>query len=395
MLCAFLLAALRLEAQVRVVRSADRSITLDLAGFGAESDSDSQTFLRTLDRNLRLSGWINPQRGSGELRLIGTARREGGSVRVICQIYRRESSERLFSKSYRMDAGNARAMAQRVADEIVEALTGHQGIATCRIAMVGERNGTKELYVADLDGGNVRRVTQNDRIVVGPRWIPDGSAIIFTSYLRGFPEIHRADLRRGRREALVSFSGLNTGSAVSPDGRDLALILSRDGNPELYTKNLRSGQLTRLTRTPHSVEASPAWSPDGRHIVYVADTSGRPQLYIIPREGGTPRRISTRGTENVAPDWGPNGLIACASRVGRQYQIAVIDPRTGETTYLQTDGADYEDPSWAPNGRHILASRTQRGQPSSIYLLDTMGGAPIALMEGGASWYAPSCSPRN
>lgn len=382
------------SAQVRVVKSADRKINLDISGLRLSTDSESQLFFQTLERNLRLSGWIEPRRGGGELRLVGTVGREGNALRIIGQVYPQGGSDRLFSKSYRGETAQARGLAQRMADDLVEALTGHQGIASCRLVLVGERNGIKELFLSDLDGGGLTQITQDRKVVVGPRWSPDGDSIVFTSYLRGFPDVYRADLRRGRRELLSAYGGLNTGSAISPDGRELALILSKDGNPELYIKNLRSGQLTRLTNTPRAVEASPAWSPDGRELVYVSDQGGTPQLYIISREGGRPRRISTRGSENVAPDWGPNGLIACASRSGGRYLIAVIHPVTGETTYLQTDGADYEDPSWAPNGRHIVASRTVRSQPSSIYLLDTLGDAPVALLQGGGSWYSPSCSPR-
>jgi TolB protein len=215
--------------------------------------------------------------------------------------------------------------------------------------------------------------------------------------MRNFPDVCRiTDLGRNpRRETLASYGGLNTGAAVSPDGKDVALILSKDGNPELYIKNIRSGTLTRLTNTPRAAEASPDWSPDGSQIVYASDQNGtgRPQLFIISRTGGTPRRISNRGTENVAPDWGPNGMIVCSSRTGGQYVIAVIQPSSGQTFYLPLDGADYEDPSWAPDGRHIVAARTVNHQ-SALYLLDTVSDRPVALLQGGGSWYSPACSPQ-
>jgi len=281
-----------------------------------------------------------------------------------------------------------------MADDIVEAVTGHKGIASMRIVLVGNRTGKKELYLCDGDGGGARQLTGEGRIAISPNWGPDGNTIVYTSYMRDFPDICRIDLSRNRRETLANYGGLNTGAAISPDGKDMALILSKDGNPELYIKNLRSGKLTRLTNSPRAAEASPDWSPDGSQIVYASDQNGvgRPQLYIISREGGTPRRISSRGTENVAPDWGPNGLIACSSRQGGQYIIAVIQPSNGQTVYLNCDGADYEDPSWAPDGRHIVAARSSNHQ-SSLYLLDTVSDRPVALLTGGGSWYAPACSP--
>ncbi len=376
-------------AQVRVVKSAERKITIDLSGMRVTGDTVAQSFFQTLERDLRLSGWFETVRGGGEIRVNGIASSSGSDVNAGGQVLRLNDQSVLLSKNYR---AYPRIAAHRMADDIVEAVTGHKGISSMRIVLIGNHTGKKELYLCDGDGGGLRQLTSEGRIVVGPSWGPDGNTIVYTSYMRGFPDICRIDLSRNRRDVLANYSGLNTGSDLSPNGKEMALILSKDGNPELYIKNLRSGSLTRLTAT-RATEASPSWSPDGRQLVYVSDSSGTPQLYIIPREGGVPRRISSRGTENVAPDWGPNGLIACSSRSGGRYVIAIIQPANGQTVYLPTDGADYEDPSWAPDGRHIVAARSVNYQ-SSLYLLDTVGDRPVALLQGGGSWYAPDCSPQ-
>ncbi|NOU35526.1 MAG: biopolymer transporter Tol [Kiritimatiellaceae bacterium] len=386
--------ALSAHAQVRVVKSADRKITINLSGLRTAGDSASQTFLQTLEKDLRLSGWLDPVRAGGEVLVNGTASPSGNALKAGCQVVRLGDQTTLLSKSY---GGQPREIAHKMADDIVMAVTGRKGFASMKIVLVGNRTGKKELYLCDGDGGNVRPLTGEGRIAIGPNWGPDGNSIVYTSYMRDFPDVCRIfDLGRNpRRETLASYGGLNTGAAVSPDGKDVALILSKDGNPELYIKNIRSGKLTRLTNSPRAAEASPDWSPDGRQIVYASDQNGtgRPQLYIISREGGTPKRISNRGTENVAPDWGPNGMIACASRTGGQYVIAIIQPSNGQMFYLPLDGADYEDPSWAPDGRHIVAARTVKYQ-SALYLLDTVSDRPVALLQGSGSWYSPACSPQ-
>ena len=380
-------------AQVNIVKSANRKYSIDFSGMRPAADAESQLFYRTLESDLRRSGWFEPTRSAGDFRLIGTANRTATGIQAVCQVYRRADNLLVFSKSYNAEAARARFLAHRTADEIVEALTGHKGMASARIVCVGMRNGAKDIFMCDSDGSNVQQITRDGRIVVRPRWTPDGSSVLFTSYLRGFPDIHKANLQTGKREVVASYAGLNTGAAVSPDGKEVALILSKDGNPELYLKNLRSGKLSRLTYSSPAVESSPSWSPDGKSLVYVSDNSGSPQLYIISRTGGQPRRISSRGTENVAPDWGRNGLIACSSRSGGRYHIAIIDPSNGQTTYLPNDGADYEDPSWMPNARHIVAGRTAAHQ-SSLYLLDTLRDAPVALLQGGGNWYSPASSPQ-
>jgi len=387
-LCAVLCAPCAFP-QVRVVKSADRKVAIDLSGLRTGGDAASQMFFQTLEKDLRLSGWFETVRGGGEVRVNGSAAPSGGDLKAGCEVLRLNDQAVLLSKNY---SGQTRVIAHRMADDIIEAVTGHKGMASMRIVLVGNRTGKKELYLCDGDGGGLRPLTGENGIVVGPNWGPDGNSIVYTSYLRDFPDVYRIDLKRNRRELLAGYGGLNTGAAISPDGKDVALILSKDGNPELYIKNLRSGRLTRLTATLRATEASPSWSPDGQQLVYVSDSSGKPHLYIISREGGASRRISSRGTENIAPDWGPNGLIACSSRSGGQYVIAVIQPSNGQTFYLNCDGADYEDPSWAPDGRHIVVARSSSYQ-SSLYLLDTISDRPVALLSGGGSWYAPACSP--
>jgi TolB protein len=391
--CCYVLCAASVCAQVRVAKSADRKVSLDLSGMRIAADSGSQTFFRTLENDLRLSGWFTLSRSSGEIRLDGSVAQKGGSIQANVQAVRNADRTRLLSKGYSLETAQVRALAHRVADDIVAAVTGRKGFASTKIALVGTRSGAKELWLCDADGKGLRQLTSDRSIVVGPNWGPAGNNLFYTSFMRGFPDLYRIDLSRSKRYGVASYGGLNTGAAISPDGKTMALILSKDGNPDLYIQSLSSGTPQRMTQTLRATEASPCWSPDGNHVVYVSDQSGTPQLYIISRNGGRPQRLSRRGSENVAPDWGPNGLIACASREGGRYNIAIIHPATGETRYLPNDGADYEDPSWAPDGRHLVATRTVRYQ-SGLYLLDTVNDPPVALIQGGGNWLSPAWSPR-
>ena len=101
--------------------------------------------------------------------------------------------------------------------------------------------------------------------------------------------------------------------------------------------------------------------------------------------------MTSRGTENVAPSWGPNGLIAYASRLGSQFQLCVLDPRSGQMTPYALDGASYEDPSWARDGRHIACARVS-GHHSTICLVDTEGGQTITLISDQGDWFSPAWS---
>ena len=126
-------------------------------------------------------------------------------------------------------------------------------------------------------------------------------------------------------------------------------------------------------------------------LAYVSDSSGRPHIYVLNLNGGKPQRISSSGSENVSPNWGPNGLIVYSSRQSGRYKIVITDINNRSSKTLSLDNADYEDPYWTPDGRHIVASRSINYR-SSIYLLDTLEERSIPLVNVKGDWYSPSCT---
>ncbi|MDD2237200.1 MAG: DPP IV N-terminal domain-containing protein [Kiritimatiellae bacterium] len=390
------------STQVLVSKATGLKASIDLSGITPPTSDQGRIFLRTLENDLKRSGWFTLARtGQGEFRLLGETDLDSRQMNFSGQLFRTAEQRALLSKTFRGPVGNPQGLAHQVADEIVEAVTGRKGIASTTIALIGTSTGKKELFLINADGGELRQLTSDHSISIAPNWLPDASGLIYTSYRKKYPDLYRINLESGVRERISKYSAMNMGGAVSPDGRLAAVVLSgRDAtpgnppltNPELCILDLSSGKVTVLTRTPNAAEASPSWAPDGQQIVYVSDQSGSPQLYLISRNGGQPRRLTSRGTENTSPDWGPGGLIAYASRQGGRYGVHVIDPATREITTPVQDGAEYDEPTWAPDGRHLAATRSQN-YSSQVYILDTMGDSPLALTKHKGDWYSPAWSP--
>ncbi|MEI6218047.1 MAG: DPP IV N-terminal domain-containing protein [bacterium] len=365
--------------------------SLDLAGLRTGLGPHTAEFRNVLKSDLERSGWfVMAPGGPASVVVDGSCEEGGPSLRVDCRVTLIPSRRICLEKSFAKTGTAYRELAHAVADEIVQAVKGCPGMASGRIAMVGARSGSKEIYVCDSDGQNLAQITDDKSISISPAWYPGGRRLAYTSFRAAFPYIYSIDLGGGAltREQLTRFPGMNMGAAISPDSRRMAMCLSKDGNPELYVMDLQSKRLARLTRTTSAGEASPSWSPDGRQIVFVSDSPGRPQLFVANSDGSSPRRLTRRGSENVAPDWGRNGMIAYTSLRDGHYQICVINPQTGQDDTLTSDGADYEDPSWAPDGRHIVCSRSA-GHRSDVYILDTMGDGLIRLLNTSGDWRSP------
>jgi TolB protein len=384
-----LLGALSASAQVTITKSASNKMGVDLSGVTA-SGGAALAARRTLESNLNRSGWMEVAApGKGAILVRGTIADSGGQVSFACSVTD-PGGRTYLNATYSQPSAQAITLAHQVAHDIVVKVTGKPSFFLGKLALIGARGGAKELYLADSSAQDIRQVTQDKSIALKPRWSPDNRFISYTSFLKRYPDVYTIELATGARNRVAAYSGVNSGGAISPDGRSMALVLSKDGNPDLYVQDLASKRLTRLTNTPRAVEGSPCWSPDGSRIAYVSDSSGTPQIYLLSRSGGTPERLTVRGSQNVSPDWGANGLIAYQSLTGGKFQIAVIDPVAKQERIITDYTASYEDPSWAPDGRHLAASRAVNYK-YSVYLLDSMGDKPVALTTSG-DWYAPAWS---
>ena len=371
---------------IEIRKSGIEKINIKIDRFSANESDISSSFLNVLKQDLLRSGWFKFGDNKNAY-LINMNLIIDKKIRI--EVYIKEYSKRqiVYSFAYSSSLNNYRGLAHKTADKIILCMTGKKGISSSKLAIVGSPDGFKELYTCDIDGENLRKVTNDKSIVVAPKWSFDNKSILYTSYKAGYPNVYQT----GRKNSLSNYGGLNVSASISPDNKYMALILSKDGNPELYLKELKTGKLKRLTLTRDANEASPCWSPYGNEIAYVSDTSGRPHIYVINISGGKPRRISKAGSENVSPDWGINGLIAYCSRQSGSYKIVIADPKNNKLKLIPLDNADYEDPCWAPDGRHIIASRSVNYQ-SSIYLLDTVEERRLPLLKQKGNWFSPSCT---
>jgi len=174
-----------------------------------------------------------------------------------------------------------------------------------KIAFATSRDGSDtEIYVADWNGKNMRRLTVNKAVDISPVWNPrTGREIAFTSDRDGSPQLYIMDAEGTNVRRLIEEGGHAVEAAWSTDGQRIAFAWqrSRTSNFDIYVHDLATGKNTQITQDTGDNER-PSWAPDGRHIAFEASRAGSRQIFSMLLDGTKVRQLTNTG-KNTAPAW--------------------------------------------------------------------------------------------
>ena len=180
-----------------------------------------------------------------------------------------------------------------------------------------------QVYVADADGSNARKVPTGQPFNFAPQWSADGTHLLFVAgeHYDCHPYVVRADgtgLRkladRGGYRGVIAFldvpdfhGGSSDIPAWSADGASVYYTAKVGANVELFRVAL-DGQSERLTQTADgSLHYHPTPSPDGRWLAYGSKRGGVRQLYVMRLPDRSERRLTdlAQGHAAMWPHWQP------------------------------------------------------------------------------------------
>jgi len=221
-----------------------------------------------------------------------------------------------------------------------------------------------DLYTLPIGGGAAKRITSGPGYDQQPRYSPDGRRIVFVSDRNGSKNVWIADADGTKPKIVTRTERVNFSSPVwTPDGQ--YIIATRTNQLWLYHKDGGSGvQMTGLR--PDGAPATAPLPPPHIGAAFGPD----PRYLWVNVNGTVAGTFLTVGASEPTPD-DDHAPRSSARQVG-SYQVAMYDRETGRT-FVRThelEGAFRPVPS--PDGKWLVYStRHDSRQALKLRELDT------------------------
>ena len=184
-----------------------------------------------------------------------------------------------------------------------------------------------ELFLMNTDGSNIIQLTNHPGRDGHQKFSPDGTRIIFNSQrddegkneIRNY-EIYEMNLDGSDVRRLTDFPEWDTYPSISPDESKIVWrrVLPTGGNSssgrnsEIFVMNRDGSDPMNLTNHP-AFDGYPSWSPDCLKIVFASNRNGKTRgnfhIYIMDSDGSNVTKIldNEASVEDARPIWSPDG----------------------------------------------------------------------------------------
>lgn len=249
-----------------------------------------------------------------------------------------------------------------------------------------------DLWVARLDGADVRRLTTDDGVETFPAFSPDGKLLAFNAQYDGNVDVYAVSIDGGVPRRLTWHPGADVVQGFSPDGTRVLFASSRaaftGAHRQLYTVPIDGG-LEEMLPIPNAYQAT--YSPDGRRIAYnplppafdqwKQYRGGRvSRLWLYNTAGHAIEKIPQPASRSndVDPMWIGDTVYMRSDRDG-EFNIYAYDTRSKQVRRV-TSHEDFPVMKASSGGGKIVYE-----QAGYLHLLDPASGVSKKLTIGVAA----------
>ena len=304
-----------------------------------------------------------------------------------------------------------------------------------------------ELYIADHDGNNPRKIATASDFVVVPRFSPDSKRIRFTV---ANPINNTASMWEmqadgtGMHELLPGWNRPSgeVSSVWTPDGRYFLFVSLRDRNINIWTLPERSSWWRKVSQAPVQLTTGPLqygnplsskdgkqmfvigtqpraelvrydaksgellpflggisagdveFSKDGQWVTYVSYPDDN--LWRSKADGSSRLQLTHTPMRAALAHWSPDGQqIAFSARVpGQPWKIFTIPRDGGNPKVVTSEQITETDPTWSPDGKQLAFARYDQFHPDQTSIqVWNVGTQEFSQLPGSSGIFAPRWSP--
>ena len=255
------------------------------------------------------------------------------------------------------------------------------------------------IYVSNASGNNQLYTWDQGETALFPASVagdvePQSAAgkVVFTSYRISYlnAEIYIANLDGSDAIRLTDNPAPDYQPSLSPDGAKVIFSSLRSGTSRIWTMNADGTNPTELaTGSAEDLSESNArYSPGGGRILFSSPRTNTTQIWVMPTDGGPATQVTHEANGAFDGSWSPDGSsIYYVDGVDRT-KIHNIVVATGEETDYVTGGVDVGDAACTASACIVVSGATS----SNGNLLAYVGANsdPISLLDTDDNEFEPA-----
>jgi serine/threonine protein kinase/Tol biopolymer transport system component len=274
-----------------------------------------------------------------------------------------------------------------------------------QIAFTSDRSGAPEIWLVDVDGSGLTKLTDVYEGACQPDWSPDGKKIVFISPCRRNQESYPGsslfilNLETDEITPLPSAPGGDYDPDWSSDGTRIAFTSLRNGErAQIYVINLGDNSVIELTDPNYKPNTQPDWSPNDNLIAYIG---GFNQVFLMSPDGANRHLLTIGGGEykHNDPDWSPDGQVIAFTRrlsdlSGWPWLVASTYAGQEGSMPAMIPGSELtQEPDFSPDGFWLAFVSWPDGFNHDIYIMTPSGVNRTQLTTDPAYDFDPAWRP--
>lgn len=186
-----------------------------------------------------------------------------------------------------------------------------------------------ELFVSDIDGKFIRKISSQGERVVEVKWMKDNRTLLYNQTADGYLNWFTVPADgKGVSKQITNDLRNNRDIALNKDRSEAVYLSGRDEVRLLNLTDMKSRLLVKdeIWAFQNSV---PSFSPDGAYVLFTAYRNFEQDIFVHHVKTNKTINLTNTGISEVAPVWSPDGkyIYFASNRTKPSYPTGMQDAR--------------------------------------------------------------------